>query len=250
MRVRHYLLWIIFLALAGCSSVERLAKASPAPDSGFLTNASQMTEQRERFPFNRVWISPEFRKQRQNYKSVILAPVKTSHLEHMDWWQKQSARTQEDLSADADTIARYTHNAFADAIANDPSHRYVVAAKPGPGTLKLEIALVELVPSKAFLNAASTVGGFFVPGAGLAATAGKGSVAIEARLTDSTSGKLLAQMADREEGKSAVVDIAGMSWYSSAKTTIDEWAAQFVRLANSEYTEQVPDSAPFTFVTW
>ena len=57
-------------------------------------------------------------------------------------------------------------------------------------------------------------------------------------------------MADREEGKSALVDIAGMTWYDSAKDSIQDWAKQFVKLANTDYSVKVEDSMPFTLVTW
>ena len=243
-------LCFILLLTTGCETAMKKLKANPAPDSGFLQEPEKMTEQRERFPFNRVWVSPEFRQKRDEYTSIIVAPVNVSHLSKMDWWQRQNAMTQETLAKDAATVAAYIKKSFTEAIANDPKHRYTVVDKPGNDTLILELALVELVPSKAFFNAATTVGGFFVPGLGYAAAAGKGSVAIEGRIRDSQNGTLLGQMADREQGKSAVVDVAGMTWYESAKNNVDDWAKQFVELANTDYAHKVEDSLPFTLVTW
>lgn len=193
---------------------------------------------------------PQFLKTRDSYKKIIIAPVVTSHLNQMDWWQKQNLATQEELKQDTKVIAAYMREAFVNAVKSDQNQRYTVVSAAGPNTLIVESAIVELVPSKAFFNAASTVGSFFVPGLGLAATAGKGSVAIEVGIKDSQSGKVLATMADRELAQSAVVDVAAYSWYDSAKDTIQQWAQQFVQLANTDLSEKVSDSMPYTLVTW
>lgn len=63
--------------LTGCQSVEERIKAEPgATTTGFLPNAT-MTEQRQRYPFHRVWVSPRFN--RDAYTKIMIAPVKTAY---------------------------------------------------------------------------------------------------------------------------------------------------------------------------
>ena len=233
-----------------CSDLSTQAKAGGAKPSGYLDEAEPMTENRERYPFNRVWISPDWPEKRAGYHKVILAPVNLDYLETMAWWQTQNSRTKESLKEDQARIAAYMSERFEEAIRNDPRHEVEVVSQPGPDTVVLELALVELIPSKIFFNAAATAGGFFVPGTGALGALGKGSVAIEGRLKDSTTGTVFVQMADREENKHALVDVAGLTWYDGAKDAIDDWARQFVELADTPLTAKVNDSSPFTLITW
>lgn len=46
--------------LTGCQSVGESLKAEPGAATGYLPDATKMTEQRERYPFHRVWVSPRF----------------------------------------------------------------------------------------------------------------------------------------------------------------------------------------------
>lgn len=237
-------------ALAGCSKVEEAAKADPAKASGYLDESKSMSEQRERYPFNRVWASPDWPKVRDKYRRIMIAPVNLDYLQKMSWWQQQSAKTQEDMKRDQVKISDYIRQRFADAIRNDPSHHLQIATKPGSDTSTLDLALVELIPSKAFFNAAATAGGFLVPGLGLLSTFGSGSVAIEGRVKDSITGKVYVQMADREENKTAILaDVASMTWYDGAKEIINDWSDQFVKLANSPLSEKVSDSSPFALIS-
>ncbi len=253
MKSTNLLVGLAFCFVTGCSTVEEASekmKADPAPDSGFLTAPEKMAENRDRYPFNRVWISPTLKQNRDSYRKIVISPVNVAHLQQMSWWQQQSAVSQESLRKDAKEIASYIRKTFSDAVLKDPNRRFMLTNVPGENTLIFETALVELVPAKAFFNAAATVGGFFVPGAGYATMAGKGSVAIEMRVRDGKTGAVLAQMADRELGKSALVDVAGMTWYDSSKNIIVDWANQFIALANTDPNTKVADSSPFELVTW
>jgi hypothetical protein len=57
--------------------------------------------------------------------------------------------------------------------------------------LVLELALVELVPSKAFWNVGAGAAGFIVPGASLLSLAGAGSIAIEVRARDGANQQVI-----------------------------------------------------------
>jgi len=254
MKKRYTLSLLCLLAcsqlLPGCSKIEEAAKADPAKPSGYLDESLPMAEHRERFPFNRVWVSPDWPQERDKYTKVIIAPVNLDHLQDMNWWQEQNAFTKEQMKKDQEEIAAYIRERVTQAIENDPNHKLTVVASPGPDVVLLELALVELVPSKAFFNAAATGAGFVISGAGLLSTLGTGSVAIEGRVTDSMTNKLFVQIADREKNKAAAVNVANMTWFDGAKDCINDWAEQLVQLANSPLSEKVSDSPPFTLVTY
>lgn len=50
-------------------------KTAPAPDAGFLEEPERMAPQKERFPFDRVWVKPDV--QKEDYDYLVIAPVNT-----------------------------------------------------------------------------------------------------------------------------------------------------------------------------
>jgi hypothetical protein len=70
----------------------------------------------------------------------------------------------------------------------------------------------------------------------------------EAKVKESASGKTMAMFADREQQKFAPIDFRGLSWYGNTKRIIDEWANQFVEIANREPGESVKESSPITLL--
>ena len=52
-------------------------------------------------------------------------------------------------------------------------------------------------------------------------------------------------MADRESAEAAPIDVQAVTWYGFAEEVIDNWAEQFVQLANTPVTQQVEDSSAF-----
>ncbi len=50
-------------------------KTAPAPDAGFLQEPEKMAPQKERFPFDRVWVKPDV--QKEDYDYLVIAPVNT-----------------------------------------------------------------------------------------------------------------------------------------------------------------------------
>lgn len=78
----------------------------------------------------------------------------------------------------------------------------------------------------------------------------KRTVAFEARIVDSSSGEVLAMVADREQGKVASLNLRALTWYGEANVIIDEWAGQFVQVANKRPGEVVKDASPFTLKPW
>jgi len=229
--------WIIYLSvLIGIMSILVGCKAAPAPPAGFIQNHEIMAED-DKLPFHRVWYDPNTNWER--YTRLLVAPVNTHYLTQAGWWQ--NATFAADRQKDSQKIANYMWTKVCNSFNSDPDKRFKPAYTRGPSTLVLEIALVELVPTKVWLNAVGTV---------FAITVDYGTVAMEARVRDGATGNVIATFADREHGKSSLVSVANLTWYAHAKHIIDDWAAQMVQVIKTGGSENVADSPAFTLQPW
>ncbi len=224
-------------ALAGC-------KAAPGPGAGFVDDA-RMTAPAD-LPFQKVWIDPavDWRK----YRRIQIAPVNTGYLPEMEWAKRVDQR--EKLREDAGKLAGYAQGAFQRAFREDPAHRFEVADQPDAETVVLELALVEIIPSKLAINTLC-----YAPFVGTAVRVFRGvkhrsTVAFEARVRDGATGEVIAQFADREAEKAAIINVKDATWYGHAESILAEWAQQFVRVLSREPGEAVRDSKPFHLKPW
>ncbi len=244
---RRYILFIslalVLLAATGCKSM----KAKPSEGAGFVP-MSQMSS-REDLPFQKVWVKSgvDWKK----YTKLYVAKVNTSYLMNANWWQ-QSVRSA-DMQKDVAEVAAYMHDMFQKAFREDANNRFTIVDTPTPDSLTLELALTELVPSHVVMEALSLVAPY---GSGVAVQAAakesdaKCTVAFEAKILASADKQVLAMAADREQGKFAPINLNALTWYGEAHVIIDEWAGQFVQIANRRPGEVVEDSSPFTLSPW
>jgi hypothetical protein len=230
---------LVLVSAGGC-------KTKPAPDAGYLSESYKMTEQRGRFPFQRVWVKPGINK--DSYNAITISPVNTQYLMENTGWKAANPGNLR-LEESAHNLAEYTQKTFIRAFSEDKHQRLIVVGQPGQGVLLLDLAIVELVPSKAVLSAVSMVAPPQV-GVPAAVAAGKSSVAIEGRVRDGVSGEVLMMFADREEPPQRVIDLKSVTWWEHAKDSIDLWAKQMVKLANTPPTEKVKDEAFFKLRPW
>ncbi len=234
-------------ALTSC----KLLETKEAPDSGFNPPTAATKNTRAAF-LQEVWVSPAYQGTAvsQKFKSVYFAPVNTQHMAEQSWWQAQTPMRQNDLAQDTRKIATRLRHEFMTAVANHPAHKMKLALSPGPDTLVIELALVELVPSKAFWNAASTAAGFAVPGAGYLSMAGRGSIAIEGRARNGADNSIIATFKDRRTDKVAPVNLGKYTWYHGAEQNISEWAAEFASFLNTKPDETIKRTSRVTLKPW
>jgi hypothetical protein len=158
-------------------------------------------------------------------------------------------------------IADYMRQAFIMAVENDPKKRFKVVEKPGANTLILEMAIVQVVPSKAELQALSLVpvGFFGLIGTGVMAGGsalthsedqGKGVIAMEGRTRDAASGEVVWMFADREHPPTAIVDIKSLFRWEPAKPICDGWARQFIELENAPHGAKIKEIPNFQPLVW
>jgi hypothetical protein len=236
------------LTLAGC-------KAAEVPNSGFNPHPELMSKD-DTVPFQRTYWNNKY--DPNAYHEIFIAPVNTDFVSAQGFWEKANIayidkkRVKEDIAS----MANYTQQSFTQAFRDDPNHRFMVVDAAGPNTLILELALVQVVPSKAVLNAIGCV--TFIPAvvglAGSAATksqdVGKGVVAIEGRVRDGKTGEIVGMFADCEHPKSAILDLKALNWWAPAKAIIDEWSQQLVAVANRPPGTVVKDSPAFELLVW
>jgi hypothetical protein len=234
--------------LAGC-------KAAEAPNSGFNPNPELMSKD-DTVPFQRSYWNNKY--DPNAYHEIFIAPVNTDYVMAQGFWEKANIAniSKEKVKKDIASLANYTQQSFTRAFKDDPNHRFTVVDTAGPNTLILELALVQVVPSKAVLSAIGCV--TFIPAAvGMAAGAatksqdvGKGVVAIEGRARDGKTGEIVGMFADCEHPKSAILDLKALNWWAPAKVIINDWSRQLVAVANSPPGTVVKDSPAFELLVW
>lgn len=220
------------LSVVGC-------KAAPAADSGFLADAGGHMQPEGCAPFHRVWYDRAA--PWAEYDRLMVEPVDTAHLAPRGAWDQVSlAGLVGEPAEDAAAAAVYLREAVVRAVAATDGGLELAEA-PGPRTLLLELALVELVPTKVWLN--------LLTYAALWTGVDRGSVAIEARLRDATTGAVVATLADRERGPIAPFSVADLTWYAHARNICDDWAAQLVASLDAPGAD-VADAWPVTLRPW
>ena len=232
------------IALSGC----RVLKASPAPDSGFLPHASELKEMRERAPFHAIWTADptSFADMKEHYKHIVIKPVRTEVVEAKIKKEDLPPSLEMQRIEEAREMSSYMTERFRAAIGEYPNQPVTVVDQPGPETFVVELALVEVVPTNAALNAIGTAAGLFVPGTGAVRLAATGSIAIEGIVRDGSTNKSLLEFKDRETDKNSPFSLKDYQEYAYIRQSIDEWAAQFAELTATPLDHTVEDSAPFT----
>lgn len=221
---------VITIMLGGCSNKGKVA------DTGFLEDPQRMTSS-DKYPFNRQWFDTTI--DWSKYHHVYIPPVNIDHLKHLSWWQKASLDT--DIKASAEQFALYTRNQFIEAF-NQSNGRFSVVNAPGPDVLVIEVAIVELVPTKAWLNTIEF-------GAMLMAF-DKGFTAIESRMRDGGTGQVVATLADGESGRATVFSTADFSWWGHSKNTIEYLAKTFEEVLADGWQGRVSSRSSFALITW
>lgn len=229
MKKNYLLILIVLLFALGC-------RAAPAPDAGFISDPSRMGYDKD-LPFNRVWYDKGV--DWDSYNKVVVAPVNITYLLEMDWWQKSSLAGNDQ---NANEIATYLRQQIIKAFEKqDSENRFQVVSQRGPNTLVLELALIEVTPTKAWLNAASLM---FV------GALDTGTAAIEGRMRDGSTGEVIYLLADRQMGKASLVSAKDFTWWSHAKAVCNEWAKIMVKELNAKVGERVKPQATFTLKPW
>jgi len=146
------------LALATITAAALLCgcHAKEAPTSQFIPQPALMARD-ETLPFNRAYWNHKY--DPKSFTEIVIAPVNIQYVMAQNFWEKASSAgiSPEKAKNDIQELADYTRESVTRAFANDPKHRFKVVQEAGPQTFILELALTQVVPSKAALNAIDRV---------------------------------------------------------------------------------------------
>ncbi|TLD72377.1 DUF3313 domain-containing protein [Phragmitibacter flavus] len=249
MRLLLFFAAISCLLMVSCRSTNQMLKARPAQLSSFVEFPDQMKKSRERAPFHKVWSSPnpEVRGRAIPKRQIFIAPVTLQHLRPVG---KPLVRKEIELGSitrDEAGMAKQLRQEFAGAFARSERPRYVLSRYPGPDTVTLELALVELNPTSPKGNVVKTGLKFVIgPFAGLGGYFTKGNVAIEGKVRNSQTGELIFQFADNEADKMTLYTLRDFRAYGHADVSMKEWARQFELFTRTPPGVRVEDSFCFT----
>ncbi len=210
-------------------------RAPAAPHAGFLQAPEVLTPQ-EGIPFNAAWFKPGVDLRR--YSKVYISPVNTDYLLQMDWWAKASfsGHCQKD---EAEKLGQFFRERVQHEFGKLESPRVVDV--PDAETLIINLALVEVVPTKTWLNVIGYVA---------AIPPSHGVTAFEAELRDGGTGEILAQFKDRQFGQAALVNIADLTWYGHSKNIVEGWANQIVKVITSTPGSDIERRPTVTLRPW
>jgi hypothetical protein len=232
---------IIAAALVGC-------RAAPAPSVGFADPANMKSD--PNVPFNRFWRKPGVNW--NQYTKIYVAEVNTAYMLKLTDWQAGERRG--DIEKDVQTVAVYMHDSIAKAFRDDPHHRFSVidVHVDDPHVLVLEVALIEVVPSKVLLNALGYAPFFIGTGINVVRTVAsdKSTAAFEARVRDASTNEVVMLAADREAEQLSPVDVRGLTWYSDVYGIIDDWSRQFLEITSKKAGEKVEGFPTFRLLPW
>jgi hypothetical protein len=208
-----------------------------APDAGFVPQP-ELLHPDARLPFDAVWLQEGV--DLRSYKKVFVAPIDTTHLLKLDWWERADI-TPGDQKQQASQLADYFRDRVIKAFQNDPNKTYQVADAAEPDALLVELAIVEVVPTKVWLNAI----GYAVAGA-----LSQGTTAFEGRLKDAKTGRVVAEFKDREFGQLDLISINDLTWYRHSEHTLRAWSDELVKVCNRTPTEAIAPMSTVTLRMW
>lgn len=241
------------LTLVGAVAFLGACKAKPLDDgttSAFLGTGTELAEN-ELYPFHKVWLDPSWNSSEK--RSIVIAPVNTDFVKKASWWTQANLKgDSEKMNQDLANLAQRTRDEFKKKFTEDKNKRFQVVEAPRADSLVFELALVDVVPNKAALGALGLAATVVAAPAGAAIAAketAKGSVAIEGRIRDGR-GNVVGKWADREKGKFGPINLRRATWYGEINKIVEEWAEQWVKIANAETGEKVKDTRTFTLAPW
>lgn len=242
-------LCVCALSMVSCRSANQLLKARPAALSPFVEHPHEMKANRERVPFHRSWASPDakVRGKAVPKRQIFIAPVTLKYLRPVAKALVREEINVGSIQRNERGMAVLLRNEFAYAFAHSPGPRYVLSQYPGPDTVTLELALVELNPTSPKGNLVKTGMKFVIgPLAGLGGYFTKGNVAIEGKVRNTQTGELLFEFADNEADKMTFYTMRDYRAYGHAEQSFKEWAHQFELFTRTTSGVRIEDTFCFT----
>ena len=239
---------------AGCSTdkIHELMREDPVPLTDFLPENERLVRRADTFLVHYTWLDTNAVASAQ-FKNVCIVPFDVSRLrkgrEYDKFKDKAMSGGDElrnkliNLDAAIDDLGEFGRNAFVKAFKDHEkeTNLKVVDDPKTPHTMVLEFAITAFVPTRAALETAGAVGGFFcpIPGVGLVADyLSAGMIAIECRARNSDTGKIVGMFADTEGEPSALLQYSKFSYTAGAKISLKKLAAELVQACKTDVEDR------------
>jgi hypothetical protein len=163
-----------------------------------------------------VWANPNA--QWKNYYKIWLQPVQ--------FWAAEDSKVP---PTDQQTLTTYFYN----SLQTNLQKSFMLANQPGPGVIKLQVALMDATTATPGLRSVSVV----VPQARILNLAQSmatdsyafaGSAEAEMKATDSVTGELLAEAVDQRAGGMGLKSAASFKW-GDAQNAMDYWSEKIAQ---------------------
>ncbi|MEW6440285.1 MAG: DUF3313 domain-containing protein [bacterium] len=193
----------LLILFSGCASTK---KARKVETSGFLADYSMLTEGEKGEALLR-YVNPEAHW--AAYHKILLDPV-------MVW---SDPETQQELpNADLQRMADFFYAVLHQQLSQD----YQMVDKPGPGTMRLQVALTHAHKSNPALVLVSSIPapmnvlavGSLVTGVATGKPLFVGDVSCEGKITDAQTGQLLGAAVDRRVGTKTMRSVGAKKFES------------------------------------
>ena len=229
------------IILPSCGPLNQLMKAKPCKPAGsFVDFSATPKKQTKRSPWHYAAYAtdPAVLRNANHHRKLYVAPVRVSDLRPIS---KKLAATEYSSARKehAAEIAGVLRQDFTKQLSQREGALYRHAAAPGADAMILELNLTELDPTSAKGNITKTVVKYTVgplPSMGVGLFTG-GCIAIEGRLREGKTGKVVFQFADKEKDKATIYNARDYMALGHAKRTSREWAEQldaFLRTPKGE----------------
>ena len=120
-------------------------------------------------------------------------------------------------------------------------NKYQVVDTPDDQTLIIELAIVEVVPTKVWLNAI---------GYALLGAVDQGETGFEGRLRDGKTKQVIAEFKDHEYGQFDVVSVRDLEWAAHSRHTIRAWTDDLEKICYRPPDGTVSEMSPVTLMPW
>lgn len=221
---------VLTLSIVAC-------RASVAPDAGFIQNP-EVLKPDAKLPFDAVWFKEGV--DLSKYSKVYIAPIDTTHLLKLDWWDRASEAPGSE-QVQAQDLTDYFREKLIKEFTTNERKTFTVVDKPSADALSVELAIVEVVPTKVWLNAI----GYIAIGA-----LSSGTTAFEGRLRDGGTNQIIAEFKDRQHGQLDVVSIDDLTWYKHSEHTIRIWSEDIAHICYRAPDEAISPMSTFTLRPW
>ncbi len=214
------LCFLLLLFFQACS-----LKITPTPNSGFLSNYSNLKIDEEGVFFRQSFFKEKdillkMKEEKKEEKfSVYIAGVDLSHLK-----KGEKSKLPEEVYED---LAKFFKETLVEKFKENKN--VILVNEPKKNSLIIELSLSEAKKTSALINALKMISGLkFL---GIISFIKNGSIAIEGRIVDFNTKETLVSFLDRRKDKTVwIFSFKEYTWFGLAKENIENWCEEIVKL--------------------